>query len=978
MPRLFDLLSDSTKKELIAEQKKNSKQNRSRHDRKNHDVPQEKCATRNRGTAITVPDFIAIDVETTGLDFKNDRIIEIGAVKFRQGCAADEFSTFVNPGIAIPATITELTGITDTDVSGAPVFADIADSLLAFIGESPLCGHQIEFDATFLKEELKRLSRPATDNQLIDTALMSRVLLSYRERFSLKHVCTLLGIVLDNAHRALHDARASGELAVMLIPKINDLTPAVRQTLAACAPASPFKQFLFQSLGALRAQVAIEFVKEKPLQRLPGTEEYRAVDRNAVDAVFAPEGVLASIIDGYTPRSSQRQMARGVTDALNTQSLYIAEAGTGTGKSLAYLVPSAFWALDNNSRIVIATRTRNLQDQLVEKDLPVVSAVTDGKLKSAVLKGRSNYLCQKRFRELLTGKSGNLSPRERFAILPLIVWSTQTSNGDIEEQNQFNPKWFAKIWNIISAEHHECSHRKCYTYQSCFFQRARARALGSHIVIINHALFFSDICAEASFLGIGGPIIFDEAHHLEAGGHRFLRVELDTHRMSIFSETINNLVGKTGTLKEEKSLYDGGKDLKNSLKTMRKVSGEFSAAISTWARKTHPSGADYQTAYDESHFGEVPETASFLQALNDLYERLSGLRLAIQAHTDAAKFELLEHETQACIEQTSQLRADFLYLTSARTEEHVFWVEGNYDKGWTKLCGVPLDVGALLSGIWERCNGAVIFTSATLSIAQSVDYFKHGTGIDHHEARCAVDLFKSPFSSRQALGCVMRSAPEPDAPHFPMYVAEVLAALHSRFGRNMLVLFTANTMLSAVWNALRTLPSVGKNQVLAQGMSGSRQIILDEFKRGSGMILLGTDSFWEGVDVPGEACEMVIIPRLPFPVPTHPLTAAIAQRMQEKNGESFFSYAIPEAVIRFRQGAGRLIRTATDRGALIVLDNRMVTRGYGKQFSRSVDNPFTTLDDLEGLMTAIETFFSSDSVDDSGAVETTYVPLEDA
>lgn len=985
MPRLFDLLSDSVQKGFIAERKKSKtparpqqKPARTPVQEKVQEKAPEKVSVSQRTPVIAIPDFVAIDVETTGLDFKNDRIIEIGAVKFRKGVVAEEFSSFVQPGIPIPEAITELTGISDADVATAPTFAEIAQKVLDFIGDIPLCGHQIEFDATFLKEELKRLDKPATENQLLDTALLSRVLLPYRERFSLKNVCKVFGVSLDNAHRALHDARASGEVAFKLIPTINDLPLPVRLTIAACAPSSLFKHFVFQSIGNNRAQVAIEFPKEKPLQRLACPDEYQSVDREAVNDIFAKGGTLSSLIDGFTPRAQQQQMARGIADALNTNSLYIAEAGTGTGKSLAYLVPSAIWALQNNCRVIIATRTRNLQDQLVEKDLPVVNEVTGGNLKSAVLKGRSNYLCQQRFRELLLGRSGHLSPRERFAVLPLIVWSTQTLTGDIEEQNQFNPKWFAKIWNIISAEHHECSHRKCHFYASCFFQRARNKAQGSHIVIINHALFFSDICSETSFLGHSSPIVFDEAHHLEAGGHRFLRAELDTHRMNLFSEIINNLVTKTGALKEVKTIYDCGKELKGALKTLRKVNGDFSEAITAWAKKQFATSADYQVAYNEEHFRSMQETTWFMQAITDIYERITVLRQSIQAHDEAEKYESLNLEAQACIEQASQLRADFLYLTTAATEDHVFWVEGNYDKGWTKLCGVPLDVGSLLGGMWERCNGAVIFTSATLSIAQSMDYFKQGIGINQHEARTAVDTFKSPFSAQQAIGCVMRTAPDVDAPHFPMYVAESIAALHGRFGKNMLILFTANAMLSSVCQALKAMPSINQAQVLAQGVSGSRQLILDEFKKGSGMILLGTDSFWEGVDVPGDACEIVVIPRLPFPVPTHPLTAAIAQRMQDKNGESFFSYAIPEAVIRFRQGAGRLIRSATDRGALVVLDNRMVSRGYGKQFSRSVDTTFAPYDDVQSMASAIENFFSSDASLDSGASETTYIPLEDA
>jgi predicted DnaQ family exonuclease/DinG family helicase len=969
MPRLFDLLSDTAKKELIAETKNKKRKQDHRAD-KVHMISKPP-------PLIPVPDFVALDVETTGLDFKNDRIIEIGAIKFKNGKAAEEYSSFVNPVTTIPAGITDLTGITDADVAGAPLFTDIAGILLEFIGTLPLCGHQIEFDTSFLKEELKRIEKPATENQLIDTALLSRVLLHYRERFSLKNVCNVLKIPLDNAHRALHDARASGEIAVKLIPKISELPFSVRQTIAACAPSSLFKHFVFQSLGGQKGFVIMEYPHEKPLPRLSCGDEFKPVDRNVVEAVFSAGSALASALDGYLPRIAQQRMARGVADALNTQSLYIAEAGTGTGKSLAYLVPSALWAIANDCRVIIATRTRNLQDQLMDKDLPVVNMIAGNKLKSTVLKGRSNYLCQYRFRELLAGKTGNLSPRERFAILPLIVWAEVTSTGDIEEQNQFNPKWFTKIWNIISAEHHECTHRRCPNFTSCFFQKARSRALGSHIVIINHALFFSDICSETSFIGLGGPIVFDEAHHLEAGGHRFLRVELDTNRMNLFSENINNCLQRTGDLKEEKQIYECGRELRASLKVVRKSSAEFSLALNGWAKKSFPDAPEYQTAYKGDLFAPMPEATAFLSAITDLYERLLLLKQTIKSHADAQKYESLALETQACVEQAAQLKADYVYLTSAITEEHVFWAEGNYNKGWTKLCGVPLDVGSLLARIWERCNGAVVFTSATLSISGSFDYFKRGCGIDKHEQRTAAECFKSPFLAHQAIGCVVTPAPEVDSPAFPQYVAQTIASIHASFNKNMLVLFTANSMLSAVHQALREMPSISKANLLAQGTSGSRQIIIDEFKKNSGMILLGTDSFWEGIDVPGEACEMVLIPRLPFPVPTHPLTAAIAQRMQEKNGESFFSYAIPEAVIRFRQGAGRLIRTATDRGALIVLDNRLVTRGYGKQFTRSIDTVFQSFGKVDAMISALDAYFRAGPEEYAGIAEERYVPLEE-
>jgi predicted DnaQ family exonuclease/DinG family helicase len=980
MPKLFDLLSEGSRKDLkdvkkIVVPKIEKKENCS-----DPKTSEKRAAEKKPFTpVIEIPDFVAFDVETTGLEFRVDRIIEIGAVKFIKGKPTDEFTTLINPGVTIPPHITDLTGIRNEDIAGAPSFPDVAQKFLDFLGELPLCGHQIEFDLTFLNDELKRAARNGVQCQLIDTALLSRILLQPSLRYSLKFVSESLGVDLDNAHRALHDARASGDVAVKLIPKITHLPFHVRQTMAACVPGSLLKGWLYKSLGNARPAIILNNTRNMlHNSRLSHPDSFSEIERSDIDTIFSDKGALSSILTAFTPRESQKEMALQVTDAFNTQSILVAEAGTGTGKSLAYLVPAAHWAQKNNCRVIISTKTRNLQDQLIQNDLPIVSKTADTKVRYTVLKGRQNYVCLHRWEKLLFGEAGSLSPRERFAILPLIPWVERTETGDIEEQNQFNPKWYSKIWNLISAESHECGGRRCRFYQNCFLQNARQRALNSHIVIINHALFFSDFCSESSFLGKIGSIIFDEAHHLESSGHRFLRVEFDTNRSNLFIETVNNLVLKVGDFKENKAMqtiYEHGKAIKSMLKNLRKRSQDLLAELASWA-KNKGGEKEYQIAYHENDLGNLLEPKAFTIILTELIDLLHFMKQAVIGNPDRENLEGLEADVQTCSERASQLRADIQYLVAAFTEEHVFWIEGNHEKGWTKLCGVPLDVGGLLSEIWEKCSGAVVFTSATLSISKSSDYFKRGVGLVAHESRTAIGTFKSPFSASQAIYSAMSTAPDPDSPQFPAFVADMIKSVHLQFEKNILVLFTANTMLGSVHDILKKDSQVDLNKLLAQGASGTRNTILEQFKQNQRMILLGTDSFWEGVDVPGEACEVVIMPRLPFPVPTHPLTQALCKRMEEKNGESFFTYSIPEAVIKFRQGVGRLIRTATDRGALIVLDHRIVTKGYGKQFTRSVDGEFMKFESKDALLNTIQDFFEN-KIETSDLSELKYVPIDE-
>lgn len=974
MPRLFDLLSDGSKKDLIAEARKGAKPNINKN-KQQLKAPREEHRPK---AYVNVPDFVAFDVETTGLDFKSDRIIEIGAVRFIKGKPCEEFTTLINPGTEIPGHITDLTGISMKDIEGAPSFDSVSAKFLEFIGTLPICGHQIEFDHTFLNEELKRLAKPTISCQLIDTALISRILLQPLQRYSLKFVSESLKIDLNNAHRALNDARASGEVAAKLIPRLADLPLNVRQTIAACAPGSLIKSLVIKSLGNARPFVYINTNRNTtPFSRLSLPDSFAEINRKSIESAFSEEGKLSRSLNNFCVRESQREMALQVTDAFNTQSILVAEAGTGTGKSLAYLIPAATWALANSCRVIVSTRTRNLQDQLVNKDLPMVVQATGMNIKYSVLKGRSNYLCLSRWRKLLLGEAGNMSPRERLAILPLIPWSETTKTGDIEEQNQFNPKWFAKIWNLISADSHECSGRRCSYFQSCFLQNARQNALGSHIVVINHALFFSEICSENSFLGKIGSIIFDEAHHLESSGHRFLRVEFDTNRANLFIETINNLVLKIADFPDEKQLHEISKSIRNQLKNLRKRSQELLAALAQWAKKMqNDTTSEYQIAYEEKSLFYISEAQAFEAMLSEVIDSLRALKQIIVSHPKADSFEDIEADTQTCSERSSQLKADIQYLIAAKTEDHVFWIEGNHNKGWTKLCGVPLDIGGLLSEIWERCSGAVVFTSATLSISKSVEYFKRGSGLIPYESRTFTGYFKSPFNVNQAIYGGMKTAPDLDGPQFLNFVAETICKLHQEFEKNILVLFTANSMLNSVYELLKADTGVDRVKLLAQGVSGTRNTILEQFKQSQRMILLGTDSFWEGIDVPGEACEIVIIPRLPFPVPTHPLTQALSKRIEQIHGESFFAYSIPEAVIKFRQGVGRLIRTSSDRGALIVLDNRILTKGYGKQFIRSIDCDFKNFADVSNMIDDIKEFFATDLIDIP--LSNVYnVPLED-
>jgi ATP-dependent DNA helicase DinG len=592
------------------------------------------------------------------------------------------------------------------------------------------------------------------------------------------------------------------------------------------------------------------------------------------------------------------------------------------------------------------------------------------------LKGRMNYLCIRRYSLLLLGDLMDLSYRERMGVLPLIRWAAETTTGDIEEQNQFNIKWFSRIWRMICADAHLCEGKQCAEYGHCFLQNARMRALGSHLVVINHSLFYSELCSESSFLGPLGTCIFDEAHHLESCGHRHLRVEVDTNRFLQFIDSVSSIDKEMRKKEQIDSVKNNFPAIKPMLKRLRSEIRGFLEAIDAWVNSQHPSSIEFQLGYDRNAFAPLGSFSALISCFSDVQDTLNNLLQSFDFNEKSEKSETLQPYMRLLIDKTSQLKSDLTYVACAVTEDHVFWVEGNRKKGWVKLCGVALDIGSILSHLWENNSQACIFTSATLSVAHSMDYFKRKIGlVGALETKTRSESFESLFQPEQALRCSLPNSPDPDAKEFPGYTAEVISSLMSAFHKNILVLFTSNAMLEAVYSCCKQMPFSAHCSLLGQGITGSRQTILDEFKNSRPSVLLGADSFWEGIDVPGNTCEIVLITRLPFQIPTHPLTKAIAQKIKQQAGESFFSFSVPEAIIKFRQGTGRLIRDKKDRGALIVLDNRLLKKAYGKRFCESLDGEMRSIESIEALVNDVTSFFSSDRTPEPSSLRS--VPFEE-
>ncbi len=883
---------------------------------------------------VKIPDFVAIDLETTGLNRREDRITEIGMVKYIGGVEVERYSTLVNPMRPIPPYIVRLTGITDEMVAPEPLFSEVMEDVVRFIGRLAICAHRVDFDFNFLNAELERNGQKRLRNWQIDTLSTSRVVLHLEEGYALGKVARALNIKLESAHRALDDAKACGEIALKILPMLGELPSMTRKQLAAFAPFSFTKKILESSVRNVKSQKVKRELPPIGTPITPQNKSFTLADE-AVAALYRADGPLGSELRAYQEREQQIAYATDVASALNEQKLVAVEAGTGTGKSLGYSLPAAQWALERGQRVVISTNTKNLQDQLARKELPLVQKVVGKELRFAVLKGRGNYLCIKGWESFLRGETGAVSAREREAVMPLIGWVNSTTSGDIEEHPSFNPGFNRPIWQHISAESKNCS--GCQFYSECFMQRARKRALASHIVVINHSLLFSDLIASSDFIGEAGALIVDEAHHLEATGHRTLQVEIDTRRLlslvDYAQETLNSfksISDKSG----EDVLKHATSNFKKVVRRLRKNGEEFLSDITTWCLKHSGDAEEVNNniatiSYKEKPFRASGGLAGLRIALTDLIDQVSYIR---QVAATELEESVLKGDLRSVDEMASQFRADLNYLANADTDEAIFWMALPVERPkWVKLTGATLDVDSFLASFWQQFGKPVVLTSATLSPRQKMSYFLKRIGAPEETASTS---YPPLFGADNAQFLALTDTPEPSDPNYHLLVADALEELKVHVKKNILVLFTNNQFLRDVYEELANRESVGPHEVFAQRISGNRVWIQEQMNDVEGAILLGSGSFWEGVDMPGTGCEIVVIPRLPFPVPSHPLSKALADRAEVDGRNGFIDYFLPEALLRFKQGAGRLIRHHDDRGALIVMDSRLSTKNYGKQFAK--------------------------------------------
>ncbi|OGW00699.1 MAG: hypothetical protein A3I04_00505 [Nitrospinae bacterium RIFCSPLOWO2_02_FULL_39_110] len=643
-----------------------------------------------------------------------------------------------------------------------------------------------------------------------------------------------------------------------------------------------------------------------------------------LSGIFLKDGILSGKLKNYEYRQQQVLMAKAVGNAIEENTHLIVEAGTGVGKSLAYLIPFILWTQKENKKAVISTYTKALQHQLVDKDLPFLKDALSIDFSFALCVGGENYLCLRRFHQ--SGSHGLFELDETDDLKKLYEWKDKTKTG-LKSDIGFEP--LPKLWKKVCREGDICFGRKCGYYEQCFYQKAKAVERSSHILVTNHHLFFAHIASGWNVLPKFDGIVFDEAHQLEDVAAGYLGIEVSNYRLKSLLDAIANPSTGKGLLSRLEWLTPYTFVEINSLAgSVRSAGDKFFSILA--GRLEEPT-----KRIREENF--IP---------NLLHEPLAELREGLKSVAGMVKKEEEEKEVLSLIERCDGLSGDIADIIGQRLPEYVYWAE--IEGRRRSLFATPIDIAPILrSQIFENIS-PVILTSATLSVHGDFTFLKERLGINNGD-ELALD---SPFNYRDnAMVYISSDVSDPkDAEAFERDVIDSIKVILNITQGRTLILFTSYEMLNKSYDALNRSNSsnrLNSLNFLRQGGMDSYKLV-EEFKKNSHTVLLGTHTFWQGVDIPGDALQCVIIVRLPFKVPDDPVTEARLERLKENGKDPFISYQIPNAILLFKQGFGRLIRTQSDKGIVVILDPRVKTRFYGERFLSSLPDCLRT-DSIEDV-----------------------------
>ncbi|RAV18486.1 ATP-dependent DNA helicase DinG [Paenibacillus contaminans] len=928
--------------------------------------------------------FAVLDFETTGTQ-PGDEIIQVGLVIIENRQITDRYTSLVKPGIRIPSYICSLTGINDDMVADAPPIEDVIGEMQRRLQNSILVAHNVGFDLGFLQRALDLSGYSSFDGRVLDTTELLRICFPALPSLKLSMVCQSLDIMHDRPHQADSDALATAEVWLKCLQRFDELPLVAVQRIAQIFDDDPSDLGWFMNELLIRKeqsptlerdsyryhrQFALnvdDWGDEEPVRN--DTEASALSKMDFADFYNNFKESLRAKFEVYEDRESQDLMIKEVNESFDKERHLMIEAGTGTGKSLGYLLPSLFYGIKEDKKVLVSTHTINLQEQLRQRDVPLLHDIFPVPFRAAVLKGRSHYLCLRKFEQKIVTHDFEYGKEERMTAAQMIVWLSDTKHGDDEELH-FTGRG-NDLWGTVSSDADSCLNRACPWFKKCFYHRARNEANIADVVITNHSMLFTDIVAENRLLPSYKHLVIDEAHHFEDVASKHLGIEAQ-YMGFVGALTWLYKDSKTGQLpllKVRLSRADG-ELAEKAAEWSKLIDDTYSALVQVkehWDQltlqlyelliKQHDSSSaeagqlvwrikDETLPAQWEQLQEIED--NIYTGLSDSLKKIEKMLATLKELQDELDVQGLVTDLNGTVKTLYKQRDAMRFFMKRTDANYVYWLEASatYKAKSLQLVCVPTDVSDMLQQYFFNVKDSIILTSATLSVDKKFDYTAEQLGLrTDREDRLKTVMLPSPFNYRkQALVVIPRDFPtikgQTGDAVFLEKLVESLGDVALQTNGRMLVLFTSYKMLKVVHGLLKERLTPDNIQVLGQGIdSSNRSKLTRMFQESPSAVLLGTSSFWEGVDIPGDALSCLAIVRLPFQPPTHPVVEAKCENIKKANQNPFMKLSVPQAVIRFKQGFGRLVRTANDRGIVIIYDTRVLETHYGKYFLYSLPGP---------------------------------------
>lgn len=910
-------------------------------------------------------DFVVLDTETTGLSFRDCELIEIAAARMSGKQVVDRLQTFVNPKRPIPPEIQQLTGIRALDVADAPTASDAVARLVDFAAGSPILAHNAVFDRTFIE---KVPGGTKVSDLWIDTLALSRIALPQLRSHRLSDMAAAFGC--DSVtHRAMDDVDALCGMWPIILQGLCDLPQGLLGLLAFMHEdvSWPFRPILAHlALEQGDTNFSLKAVRHELVARLgwqARSDAHEAVGPLVAPTVaqiegdFSSSGLLSSIYDAYECRPEQRAMALEVRQALETSTHRAIEAGTGVGKSMAYLVPAVRFAQQNGITVGIATKTNALTDQLVSHELPALDAALPQGVNFTSLKGYDHYPCLNRLRravatELPLAQVNNLRNADTAtqdmltAIAVTYASVCQNAQGDLDA---LGIRWRFVPRGMLTTTPAECQRTRCPFFpHECMVHGARRRAACADVVVTNHSLLLRNIAADGKILPPIRHWIVDEAHGFESEARRQWAVEISADEVRTHFEKLGG--AKSGTIHTLFGQLTGKEGSELPARLLTKLSAAVSRASTAMSEVFNgihglgsvagPSGGyDNQTLWIDEGVRQAPAWARLSEAMLHAAERFEeaakDARETAEALADVAP--QLGADLKEATEFLGSLRESLLLIEAGDDHTYVYsarLMTRRRDMGQEALVAEKVDVGSDLATRWLPEMMSVVFTSATMAVGKSFEHFNHAVGLDQLDKDASGSLhLASSFDFDHNMSVVVcRDMPAPGTRDYLKALVDVLYDIHRSMGGSVLTLFTNRREMELVHQMLAPrLAAIGL-MVDCQERGSSPRRLREKFMNDQSRSLMALKSFWEGFDAAGDTLRCVVIPKLPFASPNDPLV----RERDLREDRAWWRYQLPEAVLSVKQAAGRLIRTSTDAGIVVFADSRVASKRYGQQFVRSL------------------------------------------